>query len=351
MNNNIEIIETSLNRLVNGESSVYFLVYDTKGNPRASIKYIYDLALTLKENGFDVKLLSEDKNYRGVSEWLDTKYESIPVYSIKDDKIQIRLDDTIVIPEYYSNVLEQLVNIRCTKIMLVQQKEYIYETLPIGSTWSDYGFDKVITTTDGAKKYILDYFPNSLVFVIPPIIEDIFEPVNEPVKPYVAISCRDRVLHKKFISEFYLKYPQLRWITFRDMVQMSYVEFANSLKECMVSVWMDDDSTFGTFPLESMKCGVPVVGKIPNTEPDWLGENGMWTYDTSKMVEVLATYILAWLEGVELTDEIMQKMKETLLPYDKNITLSSIVSIFNSFKNKKIESLQSTLKKLKEENS
>lgn len=349
MNNNIEIIESSLNRLINGESSVFFLIYDTKGNPRASIKYIYDLALTLRENGFDAKLLSEDNKYRGVSDWLGTKYDTIPVLSIKDDKIQIKIDDIVVIPEYYSNILQQLINIRCTKVMLVQQKEYIYETLPIGSKWIDYGFDKVITTTDNAKKYILEYFPESLVFVVPPVIEDIFVPSTEPIKPYVAISCRDRVIHKKFISEFYLRYPQLRWITFRDMVQMSYTDFANSLKECMVSVWIDDESTFGTFPLEAMKCGVPVVGKIPNTEPDWLGENGMWTYDTNKLVEVLGTYILAWLDGVELTDEVKTKMKETLLPYDKDVTLSNVVSIFNSLKNKRIESLQSALKKLKEE--
>lgn len=348
--NNIEVLESSLNRLVSGESVVYFLVYDTKGNPRASIKHIYDMALTLTENGHNVKLLSEDNKYRGVSDWLGSKYDSIPVLSIKDDQIQIKIDDTIVIPEYYSNILQQLMNLRCTKIMLVQQKEYIYETLPIGSKWIDYGFDKVITTTDNAKKYILDYFPESLVFLIPPIIEDIFTPSTEPIKPYVAISCRDRVIHKKFISEFYLKYPQLRWITFRDMVQMPYTDFANSLKECMVSVWIDDDSTFGTFPLESMKCNVPVVGKIPNTEPDWLGENGMWTYDTNKLVEVLGTYILAWLEGVELTDEVRNKMKDTLVPYDKSLTTNNIISIFASFKNKRIEALENALNKLKEEN-
>ena len=67
---------------------------------------------------------------------------------------------------------------------------------------------------------------------------------------------------------------------------MGYDEFATALKECMVSLWVDDESTFGTFPLESMKCGVPVVGKIPDTEPDWLSENGMWTYDGNKLVEL-----------------------------------------------------------------
>jgi glycosyltransferase involved in cell wall biosynthesis len=346
---NIEKLESALNRLEGNESIVYFLTYDTKTNARAAVKHIYDMALTLKNNGVNVKILVEDKSYSGVESWLGETYKELPVVSIKDDKVEIKLDDAIVVPEFYSNVLEQLSNVKCTKIMLVQQKDYIFETLPIGSRWSDYGFDKIITTTESTKRYILEYFPEALVHVIPPIIGDNFKPSEKLQKPYVAISCRDRSKHRKFISEFYLKFPQLRWITFRDMVQLSYSEFSEVLKECFVSLWIDEESTFGTFPLESMKCNVPVVGKIPDIEPDWLNENGMWTYDSTKIVEILGTYILAWLEGVELKSEVTDKMKETLLPYDSEITKNNINSIFNSFKNKRIDAINTALEKLKQE--
>ena len=346
---NVSKLESALIRLKSNESIVYFLTYDTKNNARASVKYIYDLARTLKDNGTIVKILVEDNKYTGVSSWLGDRYKDIPIVSIKDDKVELKIDDILVVPEYFSNALQQLSNVRCVKVMLVQQKEYIFETLPIGSKWIDYGFDKVITTTESTKKYILNYFPESLVYIIPPIIGDEFKEIDLPLKPYVAISCRDRGVHRKIISEFYLKYPQLRWITFRDMVQMSYDEFANNLKECMVSLWVDDESTFGTFPLESIKCGIPVIGKIPNTEPDWLSENGMWTYDANKLVELLGTYILAWIEGIELTGEVKQKMKDTLLPYETEITKNNIVSIFGSLKNKRVESIESAIQKFKQE--
>jgi glycosyltransferase involved in cell wall biosynthesis len=306
------------------------------------------MALTLKENGNVTKILVEDKTYTK-PEWLGDGYDEIEVVSIKEDKINILIDDVIVVPEYYSNVLQQLSNVRCTKVMLVQQKEFIFETLPVGSRWSDYGFDRVIVTTEEAKKYVMEIFPESLVHIIPPIIGDNFKPTDGIIKPYIAISCRDRVKHRKLISEFYLKFPHLRWITFRDMVQMSYEEFSEGLKECMVSLWVDDESTFGTFPLESMKCGVPIVGKIPSTEPDWLSENGMWTYDENKIVDVLGTFVLAWLDGVELTNEVKDKMKETLLPYNTEITKNNILSIFNSFTNKRIETLSKALDNLKQE--
>jgi hypothetical protein len=345
---NIEKLESALGRLETKENVIYFLTYDTKNNARASVKHIYDMALTLKENGNVTKILVEDKTYTK-PEWLGEGYDEIEVVSIKEDKINILIDDVIIVPEYYSNVLQQLSNIRCTKVMLVQQKEFIFETLPVGSRWSDYGFDRVIVTTEEAKKYVMEIFPESLVNIIPPIIGENFKPTDGIIKPYVAISCRDRVKHRKLISEFYLKFPHLRWITFRDMVQMSYAEFSEGLKECMVSLWVDDESTFGTFPLESMKCGVPVVGKIPNTEPDWLSENGMWTYDENKIVDVLGTFVLAWLDGVELTTEVKEKMKETLLPYNTEITKNNILSVFGSFTNKRIEALSKALDNLKQE--
>ena len=150
MNNteNVSKLESALIRLKSNESIVYFLTYDTKNNARASVKYIYDLARTLKDNGTTVKILVEDKNYTGVSGWLGDRYKDIPVVSIKDDKVELKIDDILVVPEYFSNALQQLSNVRCVKVMLVQQKEYIFETLPIGSKWVDYGFDKVITTTE-----------------------------------------------------------------------------------------------------------------------------------------------------------------------------------------------------------
>lgn len=351
MNNkeNLEKLESSLSNLNSNGHAIYFLAYDTKNNPRAGVKHIYDMALTLKENGNNVKILVEDKSYTGVSGWLGDTYDSLEVVTIKDDRVEIKIEDIIVIPEYYAHALENLSNIRCVKVMLVQQKELIFETLPIGSKWSDYGFDKAITTTMSAKNYINDYFKDCVVYIIPPMIGEHFKPSDKLTKPTIAISCRDRSINKKLISEFYLKHPHLRWINFKDMNQISYEDFAIVLNECMVSVWVDDDSTFGTFPLESMKCGVPVIGKIPKTEPDWIGENGMWTYDESKITEILGKYVMAWLEGVELTDEVREKMRDTLLPYNTDITKKNIITIFDSFKNSRITTIEKALEKLNKE--
>ena len=56
----IESLELALGRLNNKESVIYFLTYDTKNNPRAAVKYIYDLALSLKTTGYNTKILVEE---------------------------------------------------------------------------------------------------------------------------------------------------------------------------------------------------------------------------------------------------------------------------------------------------
>jgi len=345
----IDFLQTALDRLEKHESVVYFLVYDTKNNARAAVKYIYDMALILKENGFNSKILVEEGEYTGVKEWLGDVYDSVPIVTIKEDKVELRADDTIIVPEQYSNILPQLSNIKCSKVILLQQKEFMFETLAIGSRWSTYGFDRCITTTDSAKKYILDYFPESLVYTVPPFIGDNFKPKEGITEPLIAISCRDRSIQRKIISEFYLKFPHLRWVTFRDMVQMTYEEFSHQLKGCMVSVWVDAESTFGTFPLESMKSGVPVIGKIPDTEPEWLDDNGFWTYDGNKIVDLLGAYVLAWLDGVELEKEVEVKMEEAHLPYSKDNFSLNTLSVFNTLNTKKIEAIKSSLDKIKTE--
>lgn len=345
----IEILESALSRLQIKESAVYFLAYDTKDHARAAIKHIYDMAIVLKQQGYNAKILVEEKTYTGIKNWLDESYDILPIVSIKEDKVELNVDDIIVIPEHYSNILPQLSNMKCGKIMLVQQKEYMFETLPIGSRWSNFGVDRCITTTERSKKYIQEYFSEALIHIIPPYIGENFTPSTCPRKPYIAISCRDRLQHRKLVSEFYLKFPQLRWITFRDMIQMTYNEFSDALKECAVAVWIDDESTFGTFPLESMKCGIPIVGKIPDTEPEWISENGFWTYDGNKVVELLGTYILAWIEGGDVTDDIKERMKQAPLPYTKEIHNNITNSIFTTIISQREEMIKNSIEKFKSE--
>lgn len=85
----------------------------------------------------------------------------------------------------------------------------------------------------------------------------------------------------------------------------------NTLKDCCLSVWIDNESSFGTFPLESMKCGVPVIGKVPDLMPEWMSEeNGVWIADKNMIVDFISDFLQNWLED-NLNEDMFVKMEET----------------------------------------
>ena len=124
-------------------------------------------------------------------------------------------------------------------------------------------------------------------------------------------------------------------------------EFANGLKDCFLSVWIDDTSAYGTFPLESMKVGVPVLGLVPNLVPTWMNEdNGLWINNQIQLVDFIADFLQNWLED-NVNPELYKGMEKTVseLPTKEEFETLS-VSLFEQFLNTRMESFIEQLSKL-----
>jgi hypothetical protein len=343
-------VEQSVKNLEDKSVRLYFLVQDTKGNARAGVRHIYDMALTLKNNGFNPIIIHEGKEYTGVSEWLGEKYMELPHESIEGDSLKISPEDFIFVPEIYGHVFEQVSNLPCGKVVICQAYDHMLETLQPGTTWSQYSFLKAITTTEKQTEYIKGIMKNVTFDIIEPYIPEVFSEKEKPSKPIVSIHTRDQRDTMKIIKTFYLKYPQFRWVTFRDMRGLSQEEFAKYLKDSFVSVWVDDTSGFGTFPIESMACKTPVIGKVPNMKPDWmLDSNGVWTYELNQLPDIIAEFIQNWLED-NISEELYRSSLETASKFkNKDEFESSVISTFENYLNIRKESFVSQLDKLKVE--
>jgi hypothetical protein len=221
------------------------------------------------------------------------------------------------------------------------------ETLAPGVTWSQLGVYKCITTSETQKNYISEIMKNVSVDLIEPYIDETFSKKEKPSKPIISIHTRDQRATAKIIKTFYLKYPQYRWITFRDMRGISLTDFSKFLKESFLSVWVDAESSFGTFPLESMSSGTPVIGKVPNMLPTWMNdENGVWVNNENDIVDVVANFVQNWLE-----DNISEKLYENMLTTsnefkNKSKFESSVLDLFNDIFNSRAEAFQEQLDKL-----
>lgn len=313
-----EIVSNSIERLINKESKIYLLVQDTKGNAKYTVKYSYDLIKQFISLGYDASILVEDKkSYSGVSSWLPSSYDELPVIGISDGDLQVNPDDVVIIPEIYAHVMEQTQQLPCNKVVLCTAYDNIFETMRPGASWADFGYRRAITTNMDQKKYIKQLYPNINIDVVTPYVENHFDVFDKPRKPVVSIHTRDQRDTMKIIKTFYVKYPQYKWVSFKDMRNLSHDEFSSALKETAFSVWVDDVSGHGTFPLESMKCGVPVIGKVPNLQPEWMNDdNGLWTIDFNGIVDVIATVMKNWLEDT-LPNDIYEGMSETVKQFNK----------------------------------
>jgi len=339
----------SIQTLREKNARIYFLVQDTKGNAKASVRFIYQMAKALKDKSFNPIILHEKADYAGVVAWLDEEYMSIPHKSIEGQNLEISPEDFLVIPEVFGFVMEQVKQLPCAKIVITQQYAHMLETLQPGQTWNQFGFYKCITTSSRQKEYIERVMRQISFDIVEPYITEEFHPKNTPAMPIIGVHAKEQSDAINLIKTFYLKFPQYRWFTFRDLRGLSEKEFANSLRDCFLSVWIDDHSGFGTFPLESMKTGVPVIGKVPNLQPDWMNEeNGIWITDQTLFPDLVADYIQNWLED-NIDPKIYEEMKKTVERYsDKQKFESAVVDLFEGYLTIRADSFENQISKTEE---
>ena len=337
-------LELSIENMKNKKSRIYLIAQDTKGNAKASIAYIYRLGLALLNTGYNPIILHETPDYTGVSGWLGDEYMKLPHKSIEGQNLEISPEDLIVIPELYGFVMSQITNLPCGKIVLCQAYDHILETLSPGGTWEQYGFFKCITTSEEQKDYINSLMRHVSVDIIEPTLHENFESSKFPAKTLIGVSAREQREGLNIIKQFYLKYPQYRFFTFKDLRGLSQDDFAKGLQDCLLGVWIDPTSGFGTFPLECMKSGVPVVGKIPNLKPGWMSEkNGIWIDNQNQMVDVIADVVQTWLEDNVLQDLYTEGFNTAEKFTNQENFKTSVVDIFNSFINKRKDAFEAQI--------
>jgi hypothetical protein len=357
-------LETVLNELKNKESNFYFFTLDTKGNPTAGVANIYEHVKVLTELGYKAHILHEKNDYKlrvneegmGIADWLGEEYAELSHVSIEGQELQVKPSDFMFIPEIFASVMEQVKNMSCKKIVFAQSPEYMFEVLPIGRRWTiDYGFNDVITTSDRVAEHIKNHFPDVNAHVIPVSIPEYFKPSDKPKKPIVTLVARNQSDVIKITKSFYLQYPLYKWVTFKELRGLPRKQFAQELSESFLSVWVDDLSGFGTFPIEAMECNTPVIGKMPNILPEWmetkdedgnpiLRDNGIWTNTTQNIPELIGRYLKLYLEDSEPT-EILENMEKTRGTYTSDVQRDKIEVVYGNLMRNRMSEIEALMEK------
>lgn len=367
MSEQLERIKDSIEKINKKDFGIYFFTIDTKGNPTAGVATIYEHVKKLRELGYNAQILHDKNDYKlredeegmGIAEWLGEEYANLPHVSIESQQLQVGPSDFVVIPEAFASIIKQTANFPCKRIVFLQSYEYIFEMLEIGEGWGQFGIRDVITTNKNLSDYVNSLFRGMRTDIIPVSIPEYFTDSNKPKIPTISMVARDKRELLKIVKIFYQKYPHYRFVTFRDMSGLPRKTFAEELSKTFLSVWVDELSSFGTFPIECMKTNTPVIGKIPRMVPEWMGsidqngnlnlnDNGIWTPNLNAIPDIIATMVGLYLEDA-LPENIVSGMAEWKDKYTTEESDKILNEVYTSIFNRRIVELETTYNQLKEQ--
>lgn len=344
----IKRIEDEISKIDNGESNIFFFVIDTKGVPNGNLRYIYDLALILKKQDYNVSMLYQEDEFVGVKDWLGEEYANLPHFDIAKDNVKVGASDVLFIPELFSNIMIQTKKLPCKRIAILQNFDFVVEQMPISSQWGDLGIYEAITNTDMNGELIKDIFPYVKTHTIDPYISECFGETDKPKKLIINIISKNQSDINKIIKPFYWKYPMYKWVSFRDLRGFSQTQFSELLRESPITIWVDEDSVFGYSPLEAMKSGSVVIAKLTKETEKWMSQDAksghmndccIWFDSYRSLHKLIASAIRAWITDT-MPNEIYEASKQAYSLYSKENTEKQILEYIKSvLENRKKEML------------
>lgn len=368
----VQRIETEIGKLKDKSFKVLFYVPDAKSNATGYISYIYQMALTLQQLGYNVKMLyqldneytaeelkkldlenqpiDDNRVFVGVTESLGEKYATLEHANIQNEELEVSPSDFLIIPEVYSSVMNQTKKLSCKRIVLTQNYNYLTDFIQVGVSWANFGITDTITSCLNQAELVNSVFPYVKTKVLTPYIPSYFYEGNEPKKLIVNIITKSQKDANKIIKPFYWKYPMYKWVSFRDLRSYPREMFADYLREGAITIWVDSDTQFGYAPLEAIKSGNIVIGKIPELIPEWmlsedktqLLDNGIWFNDINSVHKIIADVIRTWIND-DIPSEITDAMKETAKKYSFDEYKVNLDNLINSYINERVKEFEEVI--------
>lgn len=359
----LNIVNENISRIENKDFNLYFFVIDTKGNPTSTLEYIYQTAYVLKNKGYKVTILHQDKDFIGVGDWLGSEYAELPHANIETDNVEITPSDFIFIPEIFANVMMQTKKLPCKRVVIIQNYNHITEFMPVSQTFENLNITDAIVTTANQENIIKEWFPTVRTHIVSPSVKSKFKNDNKNKKMIINVISKDQSIVNQIVKPFYWKNPLYKWVSFRDLRGLNQDVFAEALREAAITIWVDDTTNFGLTLLESLRSGGLVLAKTPNNPSDWMIENNyltqsvLWFNNIDDISHMLASAVRSWTMDAIPEDVYIEQNKFNNL-YSEETQEKEIEQVYinglinrrlNEFKETKIDIENNVIKTKSEE--
>jgi hypothetical protein len=340
----IERITTEIKKIDAKKNKIFFMVVDTKGIPSGSVQYIYKIALTLHNNGYDITMLYDGDN-EGVKSWLGEKYDVLKHENVTSDKVEITASDILFYQDIFSSAMNQTKDLPCKRIAILHNLEYVTDTVPINVQWGTYKIFDFITTSKKEADRLREWFPYTIGHVLKPGIDDeVFHDTTEPKKMVINIVSKEQTDINKIIKPFYWEFPSYKWVSFKDLRGLPQSDFAKELREGAITIWIDEDTNFGYSAIEAMKSGSLVVAKMPDKMTEWaIGNNDsdgnnseyiknccIWFDRFEDIPKIIGNVVLSWTND-KIPSEIYDNAKTIVKEYDEENFEKNTLNLIDAF--------------------
>lgn len=373
------IIDGVLGKLNSNDFKIYFYC-PAMNTPSGGIGVLFKQAEILHDNGYNVVIVYEPledskmsyqeslKQKKRISiyqpftpTWYGESLKKLTFQCLGDGEIKfsdntkekcvpltLNPEDFFIIPEGFPNIMERTATMPCKRIVFAQSWYYVLGSMNLGQKWQHHGIKDVISISDGITKYLNAVMPGLDIKNYSQAIDrNVFKRKDVTDKAPVIAYMPGRGPESQMktinvIKTFYAFYPQYRWIRFDELKDLSREDFADRLSSASIALFTDEIAGFGTLPLEAMACGTHVVGWRPLGCQEYsTADNGFWgeNGDIFQLAELLG-YAVERLVGGQLDNpEIETSYENTLARYTTEGEAASIVNIYNTYKNERIEEL------------
>lgn len=346
-----EKIQKALDNIAAQKQKIFFFVPETNGIASGAVIEIYNQINVLRKAGFDASPISERRDYE-VPTYLDEEARALKHYHAEKSTFPVSPEDILVIPEFFTPLMEQTKNMGCMRVVLAQTYDYTVTSNLPGMIWKNYGMENVISTSENLSNFIRKYH-GDFNYDIKEYKIGVPEYFESPIlkKPIVTFFTRNPQDIAKISKLFYYLYPEFQWVVFDDLRGSSRIDFARKMAESPVMVWVDRIAGFGQTPLEAMKAGTVPVGLAPDMIPEYMMENtGAWTSSFYEIPDLLGKVLKMWVND-NLPAELVEGMKAKAAEYSQSISDASILETFGYFIKKRqveLEEVLATINKAEE---
>ncbi len=354
---NVDKIKLSLANLNAKKNKIMFFVPDVQGVPAASIYEIYFHATVLKNNGYNVFILTETNKFEK-PDFIESELTDLVHVSMESNRLTVSPEDLLVIPEIFTNVMEQTKNLPCMRVILFQSIDNATKALLPGYDWTMFGINNVLTTSKTMERFVEEFYGKgkfslkSYNVSVPNYFKDQF-PLKKPV---ISIMVRNERELDKIVKLFLSKYPQYRWLNFEPMLTTSKPpkhlrrkDFAEKLGKNFAALWIDRISSHALFPLECMKVGTIPISYIPDVTPEYIVDNGkavenagVWTDDFFQLPALIADTLRKFLDD-EISEDVYNTMKGIANKYSPEIATEQLLNIYQGYFDERRNSLVKAL--------